>query len=73
VHIQIKVPGPPFSVSVPNLLEVKNWKIEDFKRCTKISQTLNLKFKIFTTFTKYTLLPLPSAAVARGEKIGAEG
>ncbi len=63
MHIQIKVSGPPFSVSVRNLLGVKNWEVEAFKMCTKSSQSLNLKFKIFTTFTKYTLLPLPSAAV----------
>ena len=70
MHIQIKVPNQPFSVGVLNLSEVKNWDIEDFRMCTKISQTLNLKFKIFTTSTKYTLLPLSSAAVAQGEKIG---
>lgn len=64
MRTQIKVPNQPFSVEVLNLLEVKNWDIEDFKRCTKSSQTLNLKFKIFTTPSKYTLLPLPSGAVA---------
>ncbi len=73
MHIQIKVPNQPFSVGVLNLSGMKNWDIEDFRMCTKVSQTLNLKFKIFTTFTKYTSLPLPSAAVARGGKIGAEG
>ncbi len=63
MHIQIEVPSLPVSISWLNLLGVKNWKVEAFKMCTKSSQTLNLKFKIFTTFTKYTLLSLPSAAV----------
>jgi hypothetical protein len=70
VHIQIEVPSLPVSISWLNLLGVKNWKIEAFKMCTKSSQTLNLEIKIFTTPSKYSLPPLPSAAVARGEKIG---
>jgi len=64
VHIQIEVSSLPFSVSWLNFLDVKNWKIEAFKMCTKSSQTLNLEFKIFTTFSKYTLLPFSSIAVA---------
>ncbi len=64
VRIQIEVPSLPFSISWLNFLDVKNWKVDAFKMRTKISQTLNLEFKIFTTVSKYTLLHLPFVAVA---------
>ncbi len=63
MHIQIEVPSLPFSISWPAFLDVKNWKVDAFKMCTKSSQTLNLEFKIFTTVSKYALLPLSFTVV----------
>lgn len=53
MYIQIKGPDLLFSADTLSFSKIKNCDINNLKMCTKISQTLNLKFTIVTTLTKY--------------------
>ena len=54
MRVQIKGPDLLFSADTLGFPKIKNCDLDNFRICTKISHTLRLVSKFFTTLPKYT-------------------